>query len=537
MEVKNRLLAERGERVLAFAHTELPRNKFPPGFVFDPEGPDGKANFPMTDLTLIGMFALIDPPRQSVRPAIAACNTAGIRVFMVTGDHPITAQAIAKSLNIISGPTALECKEKGISEPEGGCSAIVVHGSEMTEFKPEDWSRVLAHREIVFARTMPQQKQDIVRELNAIGYVVAMTGDGVNDAPALKAANVGIAMGSGAQVAKEAAQIVLLEDDFGAIVHGVREGRLIFTNLKNCIAYVLSSNVPEIVPFLLFIAMKIPLGIETIMILLIDLGTDLAPAVSLAYEEPEDAVMQVPPRSADNHLVGWKMMLIAYGTIGIFETIACFVAFFHAFENFGFTFHQLLGAGVQYRDDYSDLGDDAREFFTNLCLNTTKYLNVSDSWKRGNETDPCGQPFVRYRAEALAHAQSAFMITCVWGQIANILIRKTQIASSFQRERLPQQYQSEIETGKRKPSQVPFYVYNRLTQNMVMNGSILFEIVLIIILIFVPGFNDIFLFTSITTDEAVWCLWIIPAIIVWDELRKLYIRHNRKGILARCTIY
>ena len=138
-------------------------------------------------------------------------------------------------------------------------------------------------------------------------------------------------MGSGTSVAKESAQIQLLNDDFSAIVSGIREGRQIFENLKKCIAYVLSSNIPEIVPFLLFIAIKIPLSIETVMILFIDLGTDILPAVSLAYEETESFIMQKPPRNKDDHLVGAKMMINAYGTIGIFQTIAAYFTFFWVF--------------------------------------------------------------------------------------------------------------------------------------------------------------------------------------------------------------
>ena len=187
MENINETLARRGERVLAFAQLELPASEFPLGYPFDPELE--VPNFPTDKLTLVGFLALIDPPRMTVKPAIAQCNTAGIKVFMVTGDHPITAHAIAKSLNIITKPTAAELEFDGLPVPPDYAESIVVHGTEMLKFDDADWERVLRHKEIVFARTMPQQKQDIVRELNKRGNVVAMTGDGVNDAPALKAAN------------------------------------------------------------------------------------------------------------------------------------------------------------------------------------------------------------------------------------------------------------------------------------------------------------------------------------------------------------
>jgi sodium/potassium-transporting ATPase subunit alpha len=146
-----------------------------------------------------------------------------------------------------------------------------------------------------------------------------------------------------------------MDDDFGAIVDGIKEGRLIFANLKKCITYVMSSNVPEIVPFLVFILFKLPLGLETIMILLIDLGTDLAPTISLAYEEPEDQIMKIPPRTSKDHLISWRVMLIAYGTIGVFETCAAYFAFFQVFFAHGFTMDMLVGSGIQYRTDFDKL--------------------------------------------------------------------------------------------------------------------------------------------------------------------------------------
>lgn len=500
MEKINETLARRGERVLAFAQLELARDQFPPGYVFDADS--NPPNFPTKGLTLVGFLSLIDPPRMSVKPAIEQCNTAGIKVFMVTGDHPITAHAISKSLGLITKPTAAELRYDGQVVPDDYREAIVVHGTEMLTFTDEDWSRVLHHKEIVFARTMPQQKQDIVRELNKLGNVVAMTGDGVNDAPALKAANVGIAMGSGAAVAKEAAQLILLNDDFGAIVDGIREGRLIFDNLKKCIAYVLSSNIPEIIPFLLFIAMKIPLAIETVSILIIDLGTDLAPAVALAYEEPEDATMQVPPRPAHAHLVGPQMMMVAYGTIGMIQNFAAFFAFLYVYYDYGFTIPSLIGSGIEYKTDWNDLNDERQGFFRRMCNDNQYYLD------RHSAADRCEQPFVDYRIEVLKYAQGAFMFTVVWSQIANVLIRKTQLASIF--------------------------TWDRLFKNRAMLYSIVSEIALIVIIIYLgeTGFE-----MKGKTLYACCALWVVPLLLIWDEVRKWIARKYPDGWVRRYTVF
>lgn len=500
-EAINETLARRGERVLAFAHIILPKDEYPVDFPFDVDSEP--ANYPKSGLTLVGLISLIDPPRMSVKPAIAQCNSAGIKVFMVTGDHPITAHAIAKSLNLITKPTKAELMFDGLEVPEDYHEAIVVHGTEMLNFTESDWTHILRHKEIVFARTMPQQKQDIVRELNKLGNVVAMTGDGVNDAPALKAANVGIAMGSGATVAKEAAQICLLNDDFGAIVDGIREGRLIFENLKKCIAYVLSSNVPEIIPFLLFIAMKIPLAIETICILLIDLGTDLAPAVSIAYEEPEESIMQIPPRKDTDHMVGPQMMSVAYGTIGVFQTFAAFFAYCYVFYDYGFTIKSLLGAGLQYRDHWDDLTNERQKFFEKMCQNNHEYYNPDKPIKQ------CHEDFVQYRDDALKDAQTAYLVTVVWAQIANVLIRKTQVASILSIE--------------------------RLFTNRMMCYSIILEIGIIVFLVYCPGVNSFFLLAAPPPHYAACAVWIIFVLLVWDEIRKYLCRRDPGGWFRKYT--
>merc|ERR1711988_878948 len=290
-----------GERVLGFCDYMLPADKYPNGYPFDAED----VNFPLEGLRFVGLMSMIDPPRAAVPDAVAKCRSAGIKVIMVTGDHPITAKAIARSVGIISeGTETVEdiAARKNIDVADVNpreARACVVHGGEIKDMSEKQIDDILMyHTEIVFARTSPQQKLIIVEGCQRMGAIVAVTGDGVNDSPALKKADIGVAMGiAGSDVSKQAADMILLDDNFASIVTGVEEGRLIFDNLKKSIAYTLTSNIPEISPFLLFILADVPLPLGTVTILCIDLGTDMVPAISMAYEKAESDIMKRPPRN------------------------------------------------------------------------------------------------------------------------------------------------------------------------------------------------------------------------------------------------
>ncbi|KAH8046098.1 sodium:potassium-exchanging ATPase [Aureococcus anophagefferens] len=265
-------------------------------------------------LIFLGLMALVDPPREAVPGAVAKCKTAGIKVIMVTGDHPGTAKAIAYKVGILWSPTKDDIekqnKDNGLSPGDVG-------------YQDPDAAAI-----IVFARTSPQQKLVIVSNCQRLGHVVAVTGDGVNDSPALKKADIGIAMGiAGTPVTKNAADMILLDDNFASIVAGVEEGRLIFDNLKKSICYTLTSNIPEISPFLCWITMNTPMPLSTVLILAIDLGTDMVPAISMAYEDAEADIMKRPPRNAaTDHLVTSKLICLAYLQIGVMQAMAGFYA-------------------------------------------------------------------------------------------------------------------------------------------------------------------------------------------------------------------
>ncbi|EIN07923.1 aminophospholipid-transporting P-type ATPase [Punctularia strigosozonata HHB-11173 SS5] len=296
-------MASRGHRVIACAQSLLSGEHYSLDYAFSKN--DG--NYPSTDYCFVGLVSLEDPPKHGVREAIGTLRLAGIKVMMVTGDHPLTAEAIARKINLILGDTK-ESLAKKTNRPveeiyEDEVTAVVVHGDDIDGLQGWQWDQIFSKQEIVFARTSPQHKLEIVKRAQALGHIVGVTGDGVNDSPALKKADLGIAMNiSGSDVSKEAANMILLDDNFASTVKGVAEGRQIFVNLKRSIQYTISHSTPEVIPQLLYVVVPIPLPLSAILILVIDLGFELFVALSFAWDQPEtvDGLMRLGPRKPVN---------------------------------------------------------------------------------------------------------------------------------------------------------------------------------------------------------------------------------------------
>jgi len=266
------------------------------------------------DLELLGLLGIEDPVRPEVPPAVARCHQAGIEVVMITGDHPGTALVVARRCGIL---------------PPAGSEAQVLTGDRLEALSEPEVAAALQGGARVFARTTPEQKMKIVAALKSYDQVVAMTGDGVNDAPALKAADVGVAMGrSGTDVARASAQIILLDDNFASIVAGVEEGRTVFANIRKFTNYVLVSNGPEILPYLLYILLPVPLALTVVQILTIDLGTDIIPSMGLGQEPPDPDEMRRPPRERQASLLTRPLVVHSYLFLGLLEAAWSLLLFF-----------------------------------------------------------------------------------------------------------------------------------------------------------------------------------------------------------------
>jgi len=479
-----------GERVLGFCDFALPKGDYPNGYPFNQDD----VNFPIEGLRFVGLMSMIDPPRAAVPDAVSKCRSAGIKVIMVTGDHPITAKAIAKSVGIISADNmtvedVAAAKGKEINQltlqEKREAHAAVVHGGELKDVTDAELDEILMyHSEIVFARTSPQQKLIIVEGCQRMGAIVAVTGDGVNDSPALKKADIGVAMGiAGSDVSKQAADMILLDDNFASIVTGVEEGRLIFDNLKKSIAYTLTSNIPEISPFLLFIIADVPLPLGTVTILCIDLGTDMVPAISMAYEGAESDIMKRQPRNPfTDKLVNERLISMAYGQIGMIQASAGFFVYFVILAENGFLPWDLFGL---------------RKSWDSLAIN-----DLEDSY--GQEWTYKDRKILEYTCH------SAFFVSIVIVQWADLIICKTRMNSVFQQG----------------------------MKNWFMNFGLCFETLLAIILCYTPGMDKGLRMYPLKIN------WWIPAmpfsllIFIYDETRKSILR--RRGLqswIAKETYY
>ncbi len=283
------------------------------------------------DLTFLGLVAMMDPPRPEVAQAVEKCHRAGIRIVMITGDYGLTAESIARRIGILRG-----------EHPR------IITGAELDSTDNVTLKEAL-REEVVFARVAPEHKLRVVTALQELGNIVAVTGDGVNDAPALKKADIGVAMGrAGTDVAKEAADMILTDDNFASIVNAVEEGRAVYSNIGKFAVYVFNSNMAEAVPFIamLFSRGRIPLPLTVMQVLSIDLGTDMVPAIALGSEPPEASVMDRPPRSQKEPLLNAWLLARALLWYGMIESVASMSAYFFLNWLHGWPLVPLAGEGM-----------------------------------------------------------------------------------------------------------------------------------------------------------------------------------------------
>jgi calcium-translocating P-type ATPase len=318
--------AAQGLRVLGFAQRHVAQFE------------NGNRELVESHLTFLGLAALEDPPRAQVADAVARCRQAGIRIIVVTGDHGLTAAAIAREVGIVHG------------EP------TIANGTELDAMPQQQRDRLLHDTpHLIVARSNPETKLHIVDALRAEGHTVAMTGDGVNDAPALRRADIGVAMGaSGTDVAREAATMVLTDDNFASIVAAVEEGRVVYDNIRKFITYIFVHAIPEIVPFVIYAlgGGAIPLPLTALQILAIDLGTDTIPALALGREPAEPGTMDRPPRPREAGIISRAMLARAWLRLGTLEAVLVMSGFFVVLLAAGWSPGQATGAGTALHAAY-----------------------------------------------------------------------------------------------------------------------------------------------------------------------------------------
>ncbi|KAH8689933.1 putative H /K ATPase alpha subunit [Talaromyces proteolyticus] len=479
-ELKDRWSSE-GKRVILLARKVITAKAImasPPSAEFEAE----VMRQAKSDLVLIGMVGIVDPPREEIPGVVDTLRRAGIRIFMVTGDFGLTALAIARQCRIVSASsrvddvTALQrsATNSEIVPDKPASSAIVISGSELMSLNNNQWDQLCKYQEIVFSRTTPEQKLRIVREFQARDEIVGMTGDGVNDAPSLKAADIGIALGSGSDIAIEAADMVLL-DSFSAIVEAVQYGRVVFDNLKKTIIYLLpAGSFSEFWPVFTNVVFGLPQILSSFLMIIICCFTDCAAATVLAYEKPEADVLLRPPRNPKkDRLVDWRLMLQSYGILGVLETVC----------SFSMSYWYLQRNGIPFSTLWFGFG------------------NVPDN------IDP------DFYQDKLNEASSIYFINLVVMQWFNLMAIRTRRLSIF--------------------SHPP--AFNKQTQNLLLFPAIAFALCMAVLWLYIPQLQPVLATTSVPVEH-----YFLPAafglgILIMDECRKAAVRRWPQGWLAKAA--
>jgi magnesium-transporting ATPase (P-type) len=419
--------ARDGLRVLAVAYRLLHKNdKIPTAMsAYTPESIE-------QELVFVGLVVMADPPRPEVADAVKQCRQAGIRIIMITGDYGLTAESIAKRIGIVKGP-----------KPR------VVSGLELEKLSDDQLKEYLKD-EIIFARVAPVQKLRVVTNLQEMGEVVAVTGDGVNDSPALKKADIGVAMGiAGTDVAKESADMILTDDNFASIVHAIEEGRAVYSNIRKFLLYILNSNMPEAVPSAMFLFSRgaIPLPLTVMQILCVDLGTDMLPALGLGTEKPEKDTMNKPPRRQNETLLNRKLIIKGFLWYGLLGSIASAASYF--------------------------------------------FVNILNGWPKVPLAGGTSPVYIKATTMALA--------AIVTSQIGEVFNCRTEKLSVFK-------------VG--------------LFSNRQVNIGIVFELILIAVLIYLPPLQSIFHTGPLNLSDWLFlCIWP-PVVLLLEEARKMWIRRE-----------
>ena len=578
-----------GERVLALAFRVIPDEERSTTPI---DGPEGKVfydaestNFPgIHNMVFVGLISLHDPPKDGVLASVQQCSKAHISVAMVTGDHYLTAQAIAAQVSIIKdiddvdmyttpqssniqkndpfitrfssaaeqfqkladnratagvndggkeeGNDTTKNAKKTLYKKKGGYkedlnkfsrnnraqfspfppsdllkTSAVMTGDVLINLSPLHLQEFVAiYSSIVFARTTPDQKLAIVDAYKNNGKVVAVSGDGSNDAPALKCADIGVAMASGSDVARDAGNIILLDNSFNSIVTGVMEGRLIFENLRKSLAYTITSAVPQLLPFLLFVLFGFPNAMSSIMILLVDVFSDIWPAFAMAYEGEETDIMIRPPRDLKKDtLIDGRLLGFAYGQMGVIQALALICTFMLTILSelrARFIFKDgvkvdLLNTTKLFVDIKHSVFSDRLAGYIKDFLTQNGSTNIADAYrgsipiKDANDTDA----ILKVANDIFYYGQTASFISVIESQFFDAIVSRTRLNSIFKQK-----------------------------MNWMMLGGLCLQIGLAAAFAYIPIFHVAFLTRPIAGISWVWTLPFCAFMFFYDEMRKLILR-------------